>query len=79
MSWYDNNPGCLTAIAGSILGIVILFVFALIFSLPIMWLWNWLMPGLFNLPEITWIQAWGISLLSGFLFKGSSVSTNTKS
>ena len=80
MNRWNNNFGCLTVIAGSILGLVILFVFALVFSLPVMWLWNWLMPDLFNLPEISWVQAWGLSLLSGFLFKGSSVSTgNTKS
>ena len=79
MNRWNNNFGCLTAIAGSILGLVILFVFALVFSLPVMWLWNWLMPDLFNLPEISWVQAWGLSLLSGFLFKGTSTSISSKS
>jgi hypothetical protein len=45
-------------------------VFALIFSLPIMWLWNWLMPVIFGLTEITWLQALGLSVLSGFFFGG---------
>lgn len=44
-------------------------VFALIFSLPIMWLWNWLMPVIFGLTKITWIQALGLSVLSGFFFR----------
>lgn len=43
---------------------------AFIFSLPIMWLWNWLMPMLFGLTEITWVQALGVGLLSGLLFRG---------
>ena len=47
-------------------------VFALIFSLPIMWLWNWLMPVIFGLTKITWIQALGLSALSGFLVRGSN-------
>lgn len=44
--------------------------FALIFSLPIMWLWNWLMPVIFGLTKITWLQALGLSVLSGFFFRG---------
>ena len=44
-------------------------VFALIFSLPIMWLWNWLMPVIFGLTKITWLQALGLSVLSGFFFR----------
>ena len=47
-------------------------VFALIFSLPIMWLWNWLMPVIFGLTKISWLQALGLSVLSGFLVRGSS-------
>jgi len=45
-------------------------VFALIFSLPIMWLWNWLMPAIFGLVKITWLQALGLSVLSEFFFRG---------
>jgi len=49
------------------IGMMILMAF--IFSLPIMWLWNWLMPTLFGLVEINWLQALGISILTGFLFR----------
>jgi hypothetical protein len=52
------------------LGTIILL--ALIFSLPVMLLWNWLMPVIFGLAKITWLQALGLSVLSGFLFKGSN-------
>jgi len=41
-----------------------------------MLLWNWLMPTLFQLPEITFWQACGLQLLSTLLFK--SVINNKK-
>lgn len=33
-----------------------------------MYLWNWLIPTLFNGPVITFWQAWGLILLSKILF-----------
>lgn len=45
-------------------------------ALPVKWLWNDLMPDIFKLPQITFLQAWGLSLLSGFLFKSSTTSTS---
>ena len=36
---------------------------------PLMMLWNWLMPVIFGLPEITFWQAIGLNLLSTVLFK----------
>lgn len=47
-------------------GIVVLVV--LLLGFPLQWLWNWLMPGIFNLPEITFWQAVGLNLLSTILF-----------
>ena len=57
-----------------LLTIAYIAVFALLFSLPIMWLWNWLMPVIFGLTKITWIQALGLSVLSGFFFRGGNKS-----
>ena len=53
-------------------GLVMLLyiVISAIVSLPVMLLWDWLMPALFGLPEITWLQAWGLLALCSFLFKG---------
>jgi hypothetical protein len=42
---------------------------------PLMILWNWLMPTIFGLTEITFWQACGINLLSTILFK-STVKVN---
>jgi hypothetical protein len=58
-------------------GLILLgFVISLLIMFPLMWLWNWLMPTLFHLPTITIWQAWGLSVLSGLLFK-SSVTTKS--
>jgi len=46
-----------------------LAITALILGLPLMLLWNWLMPNLFGLIEITFWQAVGLNLLSSILFK----------
>ena len=46
-------------------------------ALPVMLLWNWLMPEIFNLPTLTLWQALGVSFLSSILFK-SSVSSSKK-
>jgi hypothetical protein len=57
-----------------VLGVV--FVSALI-ALPTMLLWNWLMPTIFALPKITLFQAWGLMVLSGFLFKSTVSATGS--
>ena len=51
------------------LTIVIVGLFA---ALPTMWLWNWLMPEIFNLIEITFWQSLGLVVLSSILFKSSN-------
>lgn len=53
----------------------LLFLVAALMSLPVMLLWDWLMPTIFGLPEITWLQAWGLLFLCGLLFK-SHITTN---
>jgi hypothetical protein len=60
----------MTQIIGAIVvAVAILFFVAALMSLPVMLLWDWLMPTIFGLPEITWFQAWGLLFLSGLLFK----------
>lgn len=45
-------------------------IIAAIIGFPIKWLWNWLMPTLFGLPEISFWMALGIALLISILFGG---------
>lgn len=75
-------------IVAAIIGIVAFVVaLALLISLPVMLLWNWLVPVVFPphegvafiVQEITWLQALGILLLTGFLFKSSAVSAKSSS
>jgi len=56
-----------------IVGIVV--VLGLLFSYPVMLLWNGcLVPAIDGVKDIGWLQAWGLMILCGLLFK-SGVST----
>lgn len=56
-----------------IVGIVV--VVGLLFSYPVMLLWNGcLVPAVDSVKEIGWLQAWGLMILFGILFK-STVTT----
>ena len=59
-----------------VIGLLILAV--LLFGGPLMILWDWLMPTLFGLPEITFWQACGLQLLATILFKSTTL-TDKKS
>ncbi|MDR0928017.1 MAG: hypothetical protein LBO69_09695 [Ignavibacteria bacterium] len=41
-----------------------------VFTLATMYLWNWLLPHIFGLPEINFWEALGILALSKLLFSG---------
>jgi len=45
-------------LAGGLVALVALTAF------PIMWLWNWLVPVIFGLPQITFWQALGLHVLA---------------
>lgn len=60
------------SVAWTLLYVVMtLLVWALIGTMPTMLLWNWLMPAIFKLPTISFLQACGLMLLSTMLFKTS--------
>jgi hypothetical protein len=60
-----------TVIIPLVAAISAILLISFISSLPVMLLWDWLMPEIFGLKEITWLQAWGLSVLCGFLFKAN--------
>ena len=65
----DNAPGSEKRGARHIVwGIAMVLAFIFLFSIFIQMLWNWLMPGIFGLREITYPQAAGLLLLSRLLF-----------
>ncbi len=42
----------------------------ILFTFVVMWLWNWLVPELFNGPVIVFWQTLGLLVLSKILFSG---------
>ena len=58
-----------------IAAIVIAVVLSFILSWPVMALWNGCLVDAVTIARpITWLQAWGLSVLCAFLFKSSSTS-----
>ncbi len=51
-----------------LLVIGVMLIVVLIIGLPVMWLWNWLMPLIFGLTKISFLQAVGLSFLGNMLF-----------
>jgi len=57
-------------LGAAILGIATLVFISFLLSWPVMWLWNNALVGaITGVNEVSWVQAWGISTLSGILFK----------
>jgi hypothetical protein len=70
------------AFLGMLLVPFILFVtilFDLLLAYPLMWAWNYVVPGLFNLHTLTYWQAFSLLIVANMLIKGSSSSTSSKS
>jgi hypothetical protein len=62
-----------------IIGVLALVcLFALLASIPVWLLWNWLMPEIFGLKTISYWQALGLAILCSMLFKSSSTSSSSK-
>lgn len=61
--------GALVMIGAAIITIIVL---GLLFALPVMLLWNsCLVSAVTFAKPISLLQAWGINILSGFIFKKS--------
>jgi hypothetical protein len=60
------------AVILGILGFIgLLIAVCLLVAIPVFLLWNWLMPDIFGLKEITFLQSYGLMVLCGLLFKGN--------
>jgi membrane protein required for beta-lactamase induction len=55
----------------ALIGLIAIVI--VILGYPLMLLWNWLMPIIFGLPEITFWQAIGLNVLSTILFKSTTI------
>ena len=50
------------------LGVTFALLFALVFGFLVKWIWNFLMPDIFGLKQITYWQAFGLVVLTKLLF-----------
>lgn len=77
-----NNNGCLvallTAFVTVITGLVIGLIFAMIFAIFATWLWNWIMPVMFGLPVISYLQMLGLMILARLIFPTGTTNNNKK-
>ena len=76
MNWLKN---LIISIGVGVFAIAIIARDRLIAAIPTYFLWNWLMPTIFDIKIITFLQAWGITFLTGILFKNLSSSKNPSS
>ncbi len=52
--------------------ITFLLLLSFLLSWPVFMLWNGcLVDAITGVKEVTWLQAWGITILCGFLFKSN--------
>jgi hypothetical protein len=56
----------------------IIGILAIILGLPVMLLWNWLIPSIFGLTKITLWQAIGINILCTILFGNHNNKLNSE-
>jgi hypothetical protein len=65
-------PGWRVArIAGLVVGgLCLAALFALLLGIVVQWLWNWLMPDIFGLKQISYWQAFGLLFLGRLLLGG---------
>ena len=53
--------------------VLVMILIGIVMSFPIMLLWNYcLVPAVPIVTEITWLQAWGLFVLFGLLFRTTS-------
>jgi hypothetical protein len=71
----DFLPKVLAALLIIIGVVAAVSIFGLLLAWPVKWCWNYTMPYLFALKEISWGQAWCLNFLSGMLIK-STLSTS---
>ena len=55
-----------------IVGLAGLLLFSFLLSWPVYMLWNGcLVDAITGVKEVTWMQAWGLNILTGIMFKST--------
>jgi hypothetical protein len=69
----------LSAVGALVVAVSLVVVVGLLMSFPVMWLWNGcLVPAIVGIKELGLLQAWGILILCGLLFKHTGVDFKSK-
>ena len=55
---------------------IVQMVLAVIVAVPTWLLWNWIIPGLLGLPEVSLLQTLGLLMLTGLLFHRCTIEVN---
>jgi len=63
-------------VGGCLVMMAIMILWASCFGLAVMWLWNYTMPYLFSLPDITYGQSFALIVLFWLLFGRVNVNNN---
>ena len=59
-----------------VVGIAGVLLLSFLLSWPVYMLWNGCLVGaVAGVSEVTWLQAWGLTILCGFLFKSTSTTS----
>ena len=59
-------------VGANVIAVAGLLLLSFLLSWPVYMLWNGcLVSAVAGVNEVTWLQAWGITILCGFLFKTS--------
>jgi hypothetical protein len=69
--YYPSDGRCrkvLRIIGMVFVGVIFAVLFALVFGFLVKWLWNFLMPDLFGIGQITYWQAFAMVVLAKLLF-----------
>ena len=62
----------------SVLAIIMMVFWSLVLAWPFQLLWNWLVPAIFGLGNITFFQAFGLKLLLALVFGRMSIEDKRK-
>lgn len=74
-----RNRSILPAIGAVVGYFVLIVILSAALAFPVMLLWNGTLTEVFpSVNSVTFMQAWGLNLLAGFLFKGSGWSSSSK-
>lgn len=75
MSMAPEVVGTLIGKTFAMMAMIVLM--GMIFTFPVLWLWNGMMPDLFGLPSLTFWQTFGLCVMVRLILSGTSVITTS--